>query len=87
MSDRYDVAIVGAGIVGCMVARELSRYKLDVVVIERAIDVGKGSSKANSGLIHTGFHARAGSLKGISRLKATRSTPILCVSSMCPLSV
>ena len=69
MSDRYDVAIVGAGIVGCMVARELSRYKLDVVVIERAIDVGKGSSKANSGLIHTGFHARAGSLKGISTVE------------------
>ena len=54
---------------GCMVARELSRYKLDVVVLERANDVGKGSSKANSGLIHTGFHARAGSLKGVTTVE------------------
>ena len=66
MADVADVAIIGGGIVGCMVARELSRYQLDVVVLERANDVGKGSSKANSGLIHTGFHARAGSLKGLT---------------------
>ena len=64
-----DVAIIGGGIVGCMVARELSRYRLDVVVLERANDVGKGSSKANSGLIHTGFHARAGSLKGATTVE------------------
>ena len=64
-----DVAVIGGGIVGCMVARELARYKLDVVVLERANDVGKGSSKANSGLIHTGFHARAGSLKGITTVE------------------
>lgn len=66
---RYDVAVIGGGIIGCMVARELSRYKLDVVVLERANDVGKGSSKANSGLIHTGFHARGGSLKGLSTVE------------------
>ncbi len=61
-----DVAVIGAGVLGCMCARELSRYKLDVVVIERAMDVGEGSSKANCGIIHTGFHARGGTLKGTS---------------------
>ena len=69
MSEYYDVCIVGGGVIGCMVARELARYKLDVLVLERANDVGKGSSKANSGLIHTGFHARGGSLKGTSTVE------------------
>ncbi len=61
-----DVAVIGAGVLGCMCARELSRYKLDVLVVERAQDVGEGSSKANCGIIHTGFHARGGTLKGTS---------------------
>ncbi|NTU89552.1 MAG: NAD(P)/FAD-dependent oxidoreductase [Actinobacteria bacterium] len=61
-----DVVVIGAGVLGCMAARELSRYKLDVLVLERAGDIGEGSSKANSGLIHAGFHPRGGSLKGTS---------------------
>jgi glycerol-3-phosphate dehydrogenase len=61
-----DVAVIGAGVLGCMAARELSRFELDVLVLERAHDVGEGSSKANSGIIHAGFQPRAGSLKGRS---------------------
>ena len=72
MAHRYDVAVIGAGVMGCMVARELARYQLDVVVLERAADVCEGSSKANSGLIHTGFHAREGSLKGLSTVEGNR---------------
>lgn len=64
--DQCDVAVIGAGVLGCAVARELSRYQLDVVVLERAHDVGEGSSKANSGIVHAGFQPRAGSLKGAS---------------------
>ena len=64
-----DVVIIGGGIIGCMVARELARYKVDVLVLERASDVGEGSSKANCGIIHPGFHARGGSLKGISSVE------------------
>lgn len=64
--ELYDVAIIGAGVLGCALARELSRYRLDVVVLERAHDVGEGSSKANSGIVHAGFHPRGGSLKGRS---------------------
>ncbi|MDJ0770565.1 MAG: NAD(P)/FAD-dependent oxidoreductase [Ilumatobacter sp.] len=61
---RFDLAIIGGGIVGCAIARELSRYDLDTVLIERAADVGFGTSKANSGIIHAGHHAAIGSLKG-----------------------
>ncbi len=64
--ETVDVAILGGGVLGCAVARELSRYKLDVCVLERAHDVGEGSSKANSGIVHAGFQPRAGSLKGRS---------------------
>lgn len=59
-----DVLIIGAGVIGCMAARELSRFKLDITVLERNSDVCEGSSKSNSGMIHAGFHPRGGSLKG-----------------------
>ncbi len=61
-----DVAIIGAGILGCTMARTLARYRMDVCVLEAAHDVGEGATKANSGLVHTGFHPRGGSLKGTS---------------------
>lgn len=59
----YDVAIIGAGVVGCAIARELSRYERSVVVLERALDVCEGTSKANSGIVHAGFDAVPGSMK------------------------
>ena len=59
----YDVAIVGAGVTGCAIARELARYRLKVCVIERNEDVGAGTSKANSAIVHAGFDAKPGSLK------------------------
>ena len=72
----YDVAVIGAGVTGCAIARELSKYQLDVVVIEKAYDVCEGTSKANSGIVHAGFDAEPGSLKaklnveGARRMKA-----------------
>lgn len=51
-----DVAIIGAGVSGAAIARELSRYQLDVALVEKAADVCFGTSKANSGIIHGGFH-------------------------------
>lgn len=59
----YDVAIIGAGVVGSAIARELSRYHADICVIEREEDVCNGTSKANSAIIHAGFDAAPGSLK------------------------
>ncbi|MFO8148692.1 MAG: NAD(P)/FAD-dependent oxidoreductase [Trueperaceae bacterium] len=61
---RYDVAVIGGGVIGCAIARELSRYHLRAVVIERECEVGLGTSKANSGIIHAGHHGAEGSLKG-----------------------
>lgn len=62
----YDVAIIGGGILGAMTARELSKYKLNIAVLEKAYDVGEGATKANSGVLAAGFHPRGGSLKGVS---------------------
>ena len=62
-SDMYDVVIIGAGVTGCAVARELSRYDLKICVVERAEDVCCGTSKANSAIIHAGYDAVPGSLK------------------------
>lgn len=73
----YDVVVIGAGVMGCAVARELSRHKLDVVVLERAHDMGEGSSKANSGIIQAGFHVRGGSLKGRSCVEGNALFPAL----------
>lgn len=75
--DYVDVAVIGAGVMGCAVARELSRYRLDVLVLERAHDMGEGSSKANSGLVQAGFHARGGSLKGRSCVAGNALFPAL----------
>ncbi|MBE5731813.1 MAG: NAD(P)/FAD-dependent oxidoreductase [Clostridiales bacterium] len=58
-----DVIIIGAGVVGCAVARELSKYNAKVVVIERRNDVACGASKANSGIVHAGFDAIPGTKK------------------------
>lgn len=59
----YDVAIIGAGVVGGMLARELSRYKLNICLIEKEGDVAMGATKANSAIVHAGFDAKEGSLK------------------------
>lgn len=59
----YDVAIIGAGVVGCAIARELSKYHVNACVIEREEDVCCGTSKANSAIIHAGFDATPGKLK------------------------
>jgi len=60
----YDVAIIGGGIIGCALARELTRYQLAVILIEKADEVGMGTSKANSGLIHAGHHSANNTHKG-----------------------
>lgn len=58
----YDVIIIGAGVSGSAVARELSRYKIKVGVLEKEEDVCSGTSKANSGIVHAGYDAAEGSL-------------------------
>lgn len=63
MKQEYDVAVIGGGVVGCAIARELTRYRLNVVLLEREADVGRGTSGKNSAVVHTGFNVPTGSLK------------------------
>ena len=58
-----DVTIIGAGVTGSAIARELSRLDLDVLVLEKESDVCEGTSKANSGIVHSGYDAKPGTLK------------------------
>jgi len=62
MKNCFDVIIVGAGAVGCAVARELSKYKLDIAVLEKESDVAAGTSGRNSAVVHAGFNNKTGSL-------------------------
>ncbi|MCX8065820.1 MAG: NAD(P)/FAD-dependent oxidoreductase [Candidatus Hydrogenedentes bacterium] len=59
----YDVAVIGAGCCGASIVRKLSAYDLSVVLLEKCVDIGFGVSKANSGIIHAGFHHPVTSLK------------------------
>ncbi|MFW5801241.1 MAG: NAD(P)/FAD-dependent oxidoreductase [Spirochaeta sp.] len=60
---QYDVAVIGAGVIGCAVARALSLYDLDILLLEKGNDVSLGASKANSGIVHGGYDAKHGTLK------------------------
>lgn len=70
----YDVVIIGAGMMGGMLARELSRYDLRICLLEKENDVACGASRANSGIIHGGYDPRPGTLK--ARLNA-QGVPLL----------
>ena len=61
--ETYDVAVIGAGVVGCAIARRFTLQGARVVVIEKAADILDGASKGNSGILHTGFDAPVGSLE------------------------
>lgn len=63
MQTVYDVAIIGAGMVGTAIARELSRYDLNCILLEAKPDVGMGTTKANTAIWHTGFDAKTGTLE------------------------
>src|SRR6185295_12384617 len=68
ISEVFDVAVVGGGIVGCAIARALAGTNVSVILLEARDDVGDGTSKANTALLHTGFDATPGTLE--SRLVA-----------------
>lgn len=69
----FDVAIIGAGAVGAAIARRLSAYELDVALLEKCADVCFGVSKANSGIIHAGFHHPVTSLKARLEIRGNRT--------------
>ena len=77
MTKDYDVIIIGAGIVGSMVARFLAKYKLDILLIEKEVDVGMGTSSANSAAVHAGYNALPGTNKAITNAMAIDMWPVL----------
>ena len=72
-----DVIIIGAGVSGCAIARELSRKNADILVVEREEDVCCGTSKANSAIVHAGFDAAKGSLMAKLNVEGSRRMPLL----------
>ena len=68
----YDCIIIGAGIIGTAISRELSKYKGNFLVLERFNDVSCGTTKANSGIVHAGFDAKIGSRKAFFNVKGAR---------------
>ena len=68
----FKAAIIGAGVVGGMLARELTRYGLSVCILEKENDVAMGASKANSAIVHAGFDAAEGSLKALLNVKGSK---------------
>ena len=69
---QYDVTIIGGGVTGAAVARELSRYQLKTCLVERAEDVCSGTSKANSAIVHAGYDAATGSIKAKMNVEGNR---------------
>ena len=74
----YDIIILGAGVIGCAVARELSKYNAKVLVLEKNEDVCSGTSKANSGIVHSGYDAHNGTLKARFNLEGNRMMGDVC---------
>ena len=68
----YDVIIIGGGVVGCAIAREMAKQERKIALLERASDVCEGSSKANSGIIHAGYDALPGTLKASLNVQGNR---------------
>ena len=60
---KTDVLIIGGGVIGCGVARELSRYNVDILVVDKATDISEGTTKSNNGMIHSGYDTKPTSLK------------------------
>lgn len=81
---NYDVAVIGAGVIGSLIARELSRYNIKIALVEKCSDMAMGTSKANSAIVHAGFDAKPGTLKAKLNVKGTELMPELCKTLFVP---
>jgi len=77
VENLLDIIIIGAGVSGAACARELSRYKAKILVLEKEEDVCCGTSKANSAIVHAGYDAKTGSLKALLNVQGSRMMPQL----------
>ena len=74
----YDVVVIGGGVVGGMIARELSKYELGICILEKENDVAMGATKANSAIVHAGFDAKEGSLKALLNVRGSKMMEKVC---------
>ena len=74
----FDIAIIGAGVIGGMIARTLAAYRLSICILEKSHDVATGASAANSGIVHAGFDAKVGSLKAKLNVRGSVLMPTVC---------
>ena len=74
----YKIAIIGGGVVGGMIAREMSKYDVRLVLLEKENDVAMGQSKANSGIVHAGYDPEPGSLKAILNVRGSQMMEEIC---------
>ena len=74
----FDCLVIGAGITGAMVARELSKYDLSVCIVEAMSDVAMGATKANSAIVHAGYDAKEGSLKAKLNVRGSKMMESVC---------
>lgn len=82
----YDVIIIGAGVVGCLTARALSRYRLRVLLLEKASDVGTGATKGNTAIVHAGYNPLPGTNKARFNVLGNKIYPQLCAELNVPYS-
>jgi glycerol-3-phosphate dehydrogenase len=78
MMKKRDVIIIGAGVVGNAIARELSRYEINVAVLEKELDVAMGASSRNSGVLHSGIHYKPGTLRARLSVQGNAMMKDLC---------
>ena len=74
----FDVTVIGGGVVGAMIMRELSKYDLKICMLEKEDDVCMGQSKANSGIVHAGFDAKEGTLKAKFNVSGNKMMTEVC---------
>jgi len=74
----YDVTVIGAGIIGTFIARELSKYNVNILLLDKDTDVANGTTKANSAIVHAGYDCKPGSLKAEMNAKGNKMFNDIC---------
>ena len=74
----HDACIIGGGVIGCSIARELSRYDIKLVLLEKNTDVAEGTTKANSAIVHAGYDGKPGSEKARTNVKGNQMFEAWC---------
>lgn len=75
---NYDVVVIGAGVIGSLISRELSKFNVSVAFVDKCNDVAMGTTKANSAIVHGGFDAKTGTLKAKLNVRGAEMMPEVC---------